>query len=158
MPSTTRHLYDRPVGVLAVLVAVLVLGGMAIPGMRIRLFTGGEFGSTIYVSLGMPGMSTRETLDRLTRPAEEIVRSLPAVGDVQSNTSSGRASLQIQPAPGTSRNRLVTQLTQAFTSNRQRFPTGMQPPSVCCCSVCRNAGITRNRRRRSAHSAVCSNG
>jgi multidrug efflux pump subunit AcrB len=129
--SPRRHLSDRPVGVLAVLVAILVLGGLAIPGMRIRLFNGGEFGpGGVYVSLGVNGLAISETLDRVTRPAEEIVRSLPAADEVRSNTSNGYASLQVKPAKGFTGQQLVTQLTQAFTSHRHRFPTGMREPSI----------------------------
>ena len=131
LPTPHRHIHDRPVGVLAVLLAILVLGGLAIPGMRIRLFSGNQFGqSGIYVSLGMSGLSAHETLDRVTRPAEEIIRGLPGAGDVQSYTSNGYASLQVEAAPGTTARQLVTQLTQAFNSRLQRFPAGMRPPSI----------------------------
>lgn len=132
MPSPTRrHLSDRPVGVLAVLVAILVLGALAIPGMRIRLFTGGQFGAgQVYVSLGQNGLATGETLDRITRPAEEIVRSLAAADEVHSQTGNGFVSLRIKPARGSTSQQLVTQLTQAFTSHHYRFPAGMRAPSI----------------------------
>jgi multidrug efflux pump subunit AcrB len=130
-PPPRRHLYDRPIGVLAVLLAILVLGGLAIPGMRIRLFTGNQYGSeAVSVSLGASGLSTREALDRVTRPAEEIIRSLPAAGDVESYTYNRGSSLQVQPAPGSTVRQLMTQLSQAFASHRQRFPAGMREPSI----------------------------
>ncbi len=126
-----RHLSDRPVGVLAVLVAILVLGSLAIPGMRIRQFTGGQFGSAgVYVSLGQSGLAVGETLDRITRPAEEIVRSLAAADEVHSTTGNGFVSLQIKPARGSTGQQLVTQLTQAFASHHYRFPADMRAPSI----------------------------
>ena len=130
MNPRQRHLYQRPIGVLAVLAALLVLGAMAIPQMRIRLISGGEFSSQIYVSLGVSGLGTLETLDRLTRPAEEIARSQPACGDIETNTSNGTVSLRIQPAKGNTSRTLVSQLTQAFASNKHRFPKEMQAPSI----------------------------
>jgi multidrug efflux pump subunit AcrB len=131
MSPPRRHLADRPIGVFAVLVSILVLGALAIPGMRIRLFTGGQFsGGGVYVSMSVSGMSTNETLDRLTRPAEEIVRSLAAADQVRSHTGNGYASLQVQPARGFTGQQLATQLSQAFSSHGYRFPQGMRPPSV----------------------------
>ncbi len=115
----------------AVLVTILVLGALAIPGMRIRLFTGGQFsGGGVYVSMSVSGMSTNETLDRLTRPAEEIVRSLAAADQVRSYTGGGHASLQVEPARGFTGQQLATQMTQAFSSHHYRFPQGMREPSV----------------------------
>ncbi len=129
--SPRRHLSDRPIGVLAVLVAILVLGALAIPGMRIRLNAEGQFGAGgVYVSLGKNGLAISETLDRITRPAEEIARSLAAVDQVYSQTSNGYMSLQIVPARGFTGQQLVTQLTQAFASHRYRFPTDMREPSI----------------------------
>lgn len=132
MHSTTRrHLSDRPIGVLAVLVSILVLGALAIPGMRIRLFSGGDFGpGAVYVSIGVNGLAIGETLDRITRPAEEIIRSLAAAENVRSNTGNGFVSLQVSAARGFTGQQLVTQLTQAFGSHRHRFPEGMREPSI----------------------------
>ena len=130
-PPLRRHLYDRPIGVLAVLLAILVLGGLAIPGMRIRLFTANQYGpDQVYVSLSASGMSTREILDRITRPAEEIIRGLPAAGNVRSYTSGQGSSLGVEPAPGATARQLMTQLSQAFTSHRQRFPAGTRDASI----------------------------
>lgn len=129
--SPRRHLADRPIGVLAVLVSILVLGALAIPGMRIRLFSGSDFGGGgVYVSLGANGLSINETLDRITRPAEEIVRSLPAADQVSTHTGNGYCSVQVQAARGYSGQQLVTQMTQAFNTHRYRFPKEMRAPSV----------------------------
>lgn len=126
-----RHLSDRPVGVLAVLVAILVLGSLAIPEMRVRQFTGGEFGGGgAYVLLGHNGLAISETLDRLTRPAEEIARSLAAADQVRTSTGNGHVSMQVTPARGFTSQQLVTQLTQAFTSHHYRFPEGMRALSI----------------------------
>jgi multidrug efflux pump subunit AcrB len=117
--------------VLAVLVSMLVLGALAIPSMRITLFAGGEFGRGFtYVGLSMSGLSVNETLDRLTRPGEEILRSLPAVNYVRSSTSSGSVFLSVIPARGYSGQQLITQVSQAFNTHRYRFPKDMTPPSV----------------------------
>ncbi len=130
MRPIRRHIYDRPIGVIAILVAILVLGALAIPEMRIRLITSGDFGSRIYTSFRVNGLGLLETLDRVTRPAEEIARSQPSTGRVETETSSGYVSMRVEPAAGYSNKELATQITQALESNKHRFPDDMSPPRI----------------------------
>ncbi len=126
----TRHLYDRPIAVLAMLAALLVLGGLAIPGMRIRLLDRDNGPGKAYVSLSCRGLTTRDTIDRLTRPAEEVVRSQAGIASVQSTTSHGSLWLEVTAASASASKRLAKRLSQAFASNRQRFPREMEDPQV----------------------------
>ena len=128
MPDTPRrHLYDRPIGVLAVLLALMVLGGMTLPSMRINLQPEGLTAPLIWVRLSMDTESSSEALEQLTRPAEEILRGLPGVDSVSSNTNGGSVRMSVMPAANVTLSQLTTQVSEALDNNRYRLPSNARP-------------------------------
>lgn len=128
MPDAPRrHLYDRPIGVLAVLAALLVLGALTLPSMRINLKPEGLTAPLIWVRLSMDTESSAEALEELTRPAEEILRSLPGVDSVGSNTEGGSVRLYVMPAASVSLTTLSNQVSEALDNNRHRLPGNARP-------------------------------
>jgi hydrophobic/amphiphilic exporter-1 (mainly G- bacteria), HAE1 family len=128
MPDAPRrHLYDRPIGVLAVLAALLVLGALTLPSMRINLKPEGLTAPLIWVRLSMDTESSAEALEELTRPAEEILRGLPGVESVGSYTQNGSVRLFVQPAADTSLTELSNQVGEALDNNRHRLPGNARP-------------------------------
>ena len=122
-----RHLYDRPIGVLAVLFALMVLGGMTLPSMRINLQPDGLTAPLIWVRLSMDTESSAETLEQLTRPTEEILRALPGVDSVSSTTNKGGVRLSVMPAANVTLTELTTQVSEALDNNRFRLPGNARP-------------------------------
>ena len=110
--ARARHLYDRPIGVLAVLTALMVLGGMTLPSMRINLKPAGLTAPLIYVSMTMDTESTAEALEGLTRPTEEILRSLPGVETVSSRTRGNSVRVYVMPAANVSLSMLTSQVSE----------------------------------------------
>lgn len=128
MPDAPRrHLYDRPIGVLAVLLALLVLGALTLPSMRINLKPEGLTAPLIWVRLSMDTESSAEALEELTRPAEEILRGLPGVDSVGSNTQGGSVRLFVMPAANVSLTTLSNQVSEALDNNRHRLPGNARP-------------------------------
>ena len=128
MPDAPRrHLYDRPIGVLAVLLALMVLGGMTLPSMRINLQPEGLTAPLIWVRLSMDTESSSETLEQLTRPAEEILRGLPGVESVSSTTDKGNVRMSVMPAANVTLTQLTTQVSEALDNNRYRLPGNARP-------------------------------
>lgn len=128
MPDAPRrHLYDRPIGVLAVLAALLVLGALTLPSMRINLKPEGLTAPLIWVRLSMDTESSTEALEELTRPAEEILRGLPGVDSVGSNTEGGSVRLYVMPAANVTLTTLSNQVSEALDNNRHRLPGNARP-------------------------------
>ena len=125
--NSRRHIYDRPIGVLAVLLALMVLGGMTLPSMRINLQPEGLTAPLIWVRLSMDTESSSETLEQLTRPTEEILRSLPGVDSVSSTTNKGSVRLSVMPAANVTLTALTTQVSEALDNNRFRLPGNARP-------------------------------
>lgn len=125
--TSRRHLFDRPIGVLAMLVALLVLGAMTLPSMRINLMPPGLTAPLVFVNMNMDTESSTEALEAVTRPAEEILRALPGVDYVSSSTRGGRVRLMVGPAPGITLTMLATRIGEALDNNRHRLPTVRRP-------------------------------
>src|ERR1043165_2057454 len=122
-----RHLYDRPIGVLAVLVALLVLGALTLPSRRINLKPEGLTAHLIWVRLSMDTESSAKALEEVTSPTEEILGALPGVESGGSNTQGGAVRLFIQPAADTSLTELTNQVSEALDNNRHRLPGNARP-------------------------------
>ena len=122
-----RHIYDRPIGVLAVLLALLVLGALALPSMRINLKPEGLTWPVVMVRMSMDTESSSEALEALTRPAEEILRALPGVDSVTSSTQGGAVRLFVSPSPAVTLTELNNQVGEALDNNRHRLPTNARP-------------------------------
>ena len=122
-----RHLYDRPIGVLAVLLALLVLGALTLPSMRINLKPEGLTFPVVMVRMSMDTESSTEALEALTRPAEEILRALPGVESVTSSTQGGAVRLFVAPSPVVTLTELNNQIGEALDNNRHRLPTNARP-------------------------------
>jgi multidrug efflux pump subunit AcrB len=128
MSSTpSRHLYDRPIGVIAVLSALLVLGALTLPSMRINLTPEGLTAPLIYVTMTMETESTQECLEQLTRPAEEIIRALPGVQTLFTRTRGNSSRFYIMPAPDVTLTMLSSRVSEAFDNNSHRLPLKSRP-------------------------------
>ena len=130
IPHQARHLVDRPIGILSVLAALLVLGALTLPGMRISLIPPGLQAPLLFVTMNMDTESSRESLEALTRPAEEVLRTLPGVNAIDSRTMGGNVRLMIWPDPETPLSVLSTRVSDALDANRQRFVGLIRRPSV----------------------------
>ncbi len=122
-----RNLYDRPIGVLAVLSALLVLGALTLPSMRINLKPAGLTYPVVMVRMAMDTESSAEALEQLTRPSEEILRALPGVESVTSSTQGGAVRFFVSPSPSVTLTELSNQVGEALDNNRHRLPTNARP-------------------------------
>jgi multidrug efflux pump subunit AcrB len=118
------------VGVLSVLAALLLLGGLTLPGMRISLVPPGLQAPLLFVTMAMDTESSMESLEALTRPAEEVLRAIPGVNAIDSRTLGGSVRLFVWPDPDTTLAVLSTRVSDALDSNRQRFVGLVRRPSV----------------------------
>jgi hydrophobic/amphiphilic exporter-1 (mainly G- bacteria), HAE1 family len=112
---------------MAVLSALLILGALTLPNLRINLTPEGLTAPLIFANLTMETESTQECVDQLTRPAEEIARALPGVKSVYSRTRGGSSRLFVMPAPNVTLTMLSAQLSEAFDNNSHRLPLKSRP-------------------------------
>ena len=99
--SETRHgilprfSVHRPVTVMMILVAILVLGFIAYTRIRIALFPEGLNRKNLVVFVSVPNGTPSDVELNVVRPIEEIVGTIPGVSSTWSRASSGNCFVRI---------------------------------------------------------------
>jgi len=130
MMPRARHLFERPIGVGAAMLAVLVLGAFSLRQLPLDLWPTDVQVPLVMVRMAMDTESSAEALEAVTRPAEEIVRGVAGVKAVESTTQGGSVSLRIEAAPGIRLDEMAGRLNEAFETGRNRLGALLRPPQV----------------------------
>lgn len=90
---------DRPVSVIMVVLAVLVVGYVAYTRVPLGLFPDGMQGDSLHIWVGYANASPEEVEEKLARPLEEAIATVPRVAKVRTNANRGGcwANVEFQP-------------------------------------------------------------
>ncbi|HHO53976.1 MAG TPA: efflux RND transporter permease subunit, partial [Deltaproteobacteria bacterium] len=88
--------WDRPVSVLMVFVACLVIGTVAYVGMPVQMMPSGFEPGWLWVWVPYPEASPVEVDDRIVRPVEAQLGTVPGIRNLHSRASSGSAGFNIE--------------------------------------------------------------
>ena len=80
---------DRPVSVIMVVIATLVVGYVAYSRIPLALFPGGMTGDRLNIWVSYPDASPEEVEEKLTRPMEEAIATVPRVAKVRTGANRG---------------------------------------------------------------------
>jgi len=89
------RLLRRPVSALMAFVLVVVLGFVSYRRIPIMLMPRGISNSELTVHASYPNASPQEVLDRVTRPLEDTIQSLPDILQVSSDSSASSCRIHI---------------------------------------------------------------
>jgi HAE1 family hydrophobic/amphiphilic exporter-1 len=84
-----RFSVTRPVTVLMLLLAIVVVGYIAYTRVPLALYPEGYEGKQLHVSVSYPNASPRDIEEKITRKIEDIVGTVPDVKRVSSYASTG---------------------------------------------------------------------
>ncbi|BET66561.1 efflux RND transporter permease subunit [Opitutales bacterium ASA1] len=90
-----RFSVQRPVTVVMILVAILVLGVIAYSRIRIALFPEGLDRKNLMVFVSVPNATPSDVEQNVVRPIEEIVGTIPGVASTWSRASAGNSFVRI---------------------------------------------------------------
>ena len=99
--SIPRFSVHRPVTVVMILLAILVVGYIAYTRIRIALHPEGYEGTTLHISVQYSNASPRDIEEKITRKIEDIIGTVPDVKRVSSFSSTGYAYVRIEFQTGT---------------------------------------------------------
>ena len=119
----------RPVFVLMVIVALLVLGGIAYSRMPVELMSSVEF-PFVTVITAYPGAGPEEVETLISKPLEEQLSSLPRVRRVYSTSQEGAAIVSIEFVLGTDIDAAVADVRQRVDLVKPTLPRDAEEPSV----------------------------
>ncbi len=93
--SLPRFSVTRPVTVLMILCAILVVGFIANRRIPVELFPAGMEGKSLGVHVGYGNASARDIEDKITRPIEEMIGTISGVKELNSFVNSGRSFTRV---------------------------------------------------------------
>ncbi len=97
-----RFSVTRPVTVLMLLLTMVVVGYIAYTRIPIALYPEGMEGDRLSIYVNYPNASPREVEEKIARPIEDIIGTVPNVKRVNSYSSTGYCYVRVQFQPGTS--------------------------------------------------------
>src|SRR3954468_5618410 len=103
-PATSaipRFSVTRPVTVMMILLAILVVGYIAYTRIPLSLFPEGSDSSQLYIQVSYPNASPRDIEEKISRKIEDIVGTVPNVKKIYSYSSSGYSFVRVEFQTGT---------------------------------------------------------
>jgi hydrophobic/amphiphilic exporter-1 (mainly G- bacteria), HAE1 family len=96
-----RFSVSRPVTVLMMLLAMLVVGYIAYTRIPIALYPEGMEGDRLNIYVRYPNASPHEVEEKITRKIEDIIGTVPNVKQISSHSGSGYSYVRVQFETGT---------------------------------------------------------
>ena len=88
-------LVDRPVGLFVIFATLIVVGLIAYARIPLQLLPSGIQGTRLGLWVNHPGSSAAENEEKVTRPLEEQIRTLPNLKDFFSRSGEGSVFMRI---------------------------------------------------------------
>ncbi|HJP31521.1 MAG TPA: efflux RND transporter permease subunit [Candidatus Latescibacteria bacterium] len=105
---------DRPVSVIMVVIATLVVGYVAYSRIPLALFPSGMDGDRLHIRVSYADASPEEVEEKITRPLEEAIATVPRIAKVQSGAYRGGAWARVEFQPH-------TDMHEAYAALRDRM-------------------------------------
>jgi len=117
-----RFSVTRPVSVIMILLAVVVVGAISYQRIPIALFPEGLESRTINIYIPYPNASPRDVEETITRKVEDIVGTVPNIQRLTSYSSNGSANVRIEFRGGTDLNAAYFALRDRMDRVRPDLP------------------------------------
>ncbi|MDR7420319.1 MAG: efflux RND transporter permease subunit [Armatimonadota bacterium] len=127
--SLSQLSVKRPVFVLMVISALLVLGGVSYLRLPVELFPSIDF-PFVSVTVIYPGAGPDEVQQLVAKPLEEQLSSLPNVRQVRTLASEGQVFVAVEFELGTNTDAATADVRQRVDIAKVRFPRDAEEPIV----------------------------
>ena len=93
--SFIAHFVNKPVTIFMIAVAILVVGALAFLRIPVRLLPEGTQSQTVTVYVPLNDYNPKETEDKITKPLEESLRTIPGVTEISSRSQESSCSIRV---------------------------------------------------------------
>ncbi len=125
MSPLLRWTLYRPVTVLVVFVAFLVVGVMAYPRIRLELMPNGITTGSVSVWIPVPDATPQEVMEEITKPCEDRLRTIPGVRAIYSGSRATNCFLRIEYDPEVNINTMVADIRERIDRAKPQWPEGV---------------------------------
>jgi len=119
----------RPVFALMLILALVVAGAVAFPGLGVDRFPRMDLPS-IYVRTNYPGAASEEVESEVSQVLEDAVATVAGIDELRSISSDGQSLLLITLGLSRDPDAAVQDIRDAVAAVRNRLPPGLDPPVV----------------------------
>ena len=121
---------DRPVSVIMMLIALLLVGTIAYLRVPLSLFPSGFENPRLYIWVSYRSSSPREIEDKITRPIEEIVGTISGIEDMESRSYSDHASVRVNFRQNTDMKRAYAEIRDRMDRVLPELPDDVERINV----------------------------
>ena len=126
----SRISVDRPITVLMVFIAVIIVGAISLSKLPVELMPNTSFGTvTIYAGI-RGGMPPEEVENLVTKPIEEAVATASYIKNITSTSKEGEATISIEFEPGTDMDFAGLEVREKFARVKDKLPKEIERPVI----------------------------
>lgn len=120
----------RPISVWMIFLSILVLGAVAFANIPLELFPKGMSMPRMIVMSPYPDGTAQDTEDKITRPIEEAIATLPGVKGVFSTSSTTRSMVSLEFESGTNMDQAYLALRDRIARIRPDLPDDLRQVNI----------------------------
>ncbi len=117
---------DRPVSVVMLLVAALVVGYIAYSRIPLNLIPEGIESDRLFIWVSYPNATPIEVERKVTLPIEEALATVSRVKQIQASSDRGGASVTIEFLPGTDMDQVYAEVRDRLDRVRPELPEAVE--------------------------------
>lgn len=120
----------KPVFVVMLFVAIVMLGIISLVGLRIELYQSGGRGIISIVTRARGGLAPQEVEKMITIPTEEAVATVSNVRKMYSNSREGESRVTLVFEPGTDMKYAALEVREKFSRVKSKLPKEIEKPVI----------------------------
>ena len=125
----TRLAVKRPITITMLILALVLMGGVAYTKMQVSRFPRVNF-PVVTIRVGYPGASAQDVEQLVTKPIETAMNGLSGVSDISSTSREGQAMVRVQLSEDADINQAALDISRKVASIQSRLPADITPPDV----------------------------
>ncbi len=120
----------RPVTVVVLLAAILVVGFIAYTRIRIQLFPSGFDNPWLYLNVPYPNSTPQEAEQQIAKPLEEALRTVPGIKSIRTHSSRWGANASLEFRQGTDMALAYNQIMDRLERLKPLLPDAVDRRSI----------------------------
>ncbi len=115
----------RPVTILVLFVALLVVGIVAYPGIPVQLAPPGISMGAVSIWIPVPDGTPQEVMEQVAKPAEDLLRTIPGVEEIFSRSGATSCHLRVEYDPHVDGDTIAADIRERIDRAKLRWPEGV---------------------------------
>ncbi len=120
-----RSTIFRPVSILMLFVATLVVGVLSYPRIRLQLIPDGMTSPECGIWIPVPDATPQEVMQQVAKPCEDLLRTLPGLKRVTTSSGPRSCRIRLEFDPSYDLDEMIPEVRDRIDRARSEWPEGM---------------------------------